>query len=86
MKNKVLVKLYVSDLDTCYDVFIPVNEIIWKIKKMLVKSASDLTGIPLDFNQEYLLINRITGDIYNNNDIVYDTNIRNSTELILLKK
>ena len=86
MKNKVLVKLYVSDLDTCYDVFIPVNEMIWKIKKMLVKSASDLTGIPLDFNQEYLLINRITGDIYNNNDIVYDTNIRNSTELILLKK
>lgn len=86
MKNKVLVKLFVSDLSDCYDVFIPVNEIMWKVKKMLIKSVSDLTAIPLDFNQEYLLINKVTGDIYNNNDIVIDTNIRNSTELMLLKK
>ena len=86
MKNKVLIKLFVSDLSACYDVFIPVNEVIWKIKKMFIKSVSDLTGIPLDINQEYLLINKVTGDIYNNNDIVIDTNIRNSTELMLIKK
>lgn len=86
MKDKVLIKLFVSDLNSCYDVFIPVNEVIWKIKKMLVKSVSDLTGIPLDYNEEYLLINKFTGDIYNNNEIVIDTNIRNATEMMLIKK
>ena len=86
MKNKVLIKLFVSDLSSCYDVFIPVNEVIWKIKKMCIKSVSDLTGIPLDMDKEYLLINKVTGDIYKNNDIVIDTNIRNSTELMLIKK
>ena len=32
MKNKVLVKLYVPELDYSTDIFLPVNEAIWKIK------------------------------------------------------
>ena len=36
MKNKVLIKLIVPEIDSDFDIFIPVNEIIWKIKKMLL--------------------------------------------------
>ena len=32
MENKVLIKLIMFDMDECFDMFIPVNEIIWKIK------------------------------------------------------
>ena len=59
MENKVLIKLIVLELDSCFDVFIPVNEILWKVKKLLIKSVSDLTNIPLDINGDYVLIIKI---------------------------
>ena len=84
MKNKVLVRLYVPEIDFAFDVFIPVNEIIWKVKKLLVKSVSDLTGGILDLESDFTLINKLTSEIYDNNSIVINTNIRNASELILL--
>ena len=36
MNNKVLVKLLVPELNSSFDIFLPVNELIWKIKRMLV--------------------------------------------------
>ena len=86
MKNKVLIKLFVSELDASFDLFIPVNELIWKVKKMIIKSVSDLLSIPLNMDDDYILINKNTGDIYNNNTVVIDTNIRNCTELMIVKK
>ena len=84
MEKKVLIKLLVPELDSTYDAFIPVNEIIWKITKMLTKSVSDLSNTDLGNNKEYLLINKVTTRIYNSNEIVINTDIRNGTELILI--
>ncbi len=86
MENKVLIKLIVLELDSCFDVFIPVNEILWKVKKLLIKSVSDLTNIPLDINGDYVLINKDNSRIYDNNCVVIDTDIRNGSELILISK
>ena len=84
MNNKVLVKVTVLELGISYDVFLPVNELIWKLKKLMIKSISDLVNIPELYQKEFLLLNKITGEIYRNNDVLIDTNIRNATELILL--
>ena len=62
MKNKVLIKLIVPELDTTFDVFVPVNEIMWKI------------------------MNKNTGMCYDNNVILYDTDIRNATEVLFLQR
>lgn len=86
MENKVLIKLIMFDIDEYFDIFIPVNEIIWKIKKLIIKSISDITNISLDINNEYILINKDNSKIYDNNEIVINTDIRNGTELILFKK
>ena len=86
MNNKVLVKLIVPELDSVYDIFIPVNEIIWKVKKLIVKSVSDLSGGILDMNGNYILINKVTSKTYSNNSIIINTDIRNATELILLSE
>ena len=80
---KVLVKLYVPMLGESYDVFIPANEIIWRVKKLLVKSVSDISDTTMDISKEYLLINTETGMIYDNNDVIINTDIRNSTKLTL---
>lgn len=84
MESKVLIKLIVPELDTTFDVFVPVNELIWKITKMLAKSVSDLSDTNFNNNKNYVLINKINTKIYNSNEIVINTDIRNGTELILI--
>ncbi len=83
MNNKVLIRLYAPELDLHFDLFIPVNEFVWKIKKLIVKSISDLSSVPLDLNDQYLLMNKDNGRIYQNNEIILQTDIRNATELML---
>lgn len=86
MKNKVLIRLILPEIDTNFDVFIPVNEIVWKIKKLLLKSIFDITNIPLDVKGECVLLNKDNSRIYDNNEIVINTDIRNGSELILIVK
>ena len=86
MKDKVLVKLDVFGLDETYDVFIPVNELVWKIKAMLAKCVSDLEYLQFNPNDDYLIVNKKTGNIYNNNEIIINTDIRNGSELLLMSR
>lgn len=84
MKNKVLIKLIVPELDTTFDLFIPINEIVWKVKKLIVKSVNDITSGSLPIDQEYILLNKENSNCYDNNQIIIDTDIRNATELVLI--
>ena len=86
MEDKVLIKLDVFGMDETYDVFIPVNEVLWKIKAMLAKCGSDLEYMPFNPNEEYIIINKKTGNVYNNNEIIINTDIRNGTELLLMSR
>ncbi|MBR2840968.1 MAG: hypothetical protein IKF01_03765 [Bacilli bacterium] len=86
MENKVLIKLIVPALDKDFDIFIPVNEVVWKIKKMLIKSVMDITDTNLNVNSYYILINKENGNIYNDNQIIIDTDIRNISELMLIEE
>ena len=82
MNNKVLIKLIVHSLDKSYDLFIPVNETIYKIKKLILESLNDIDTNML--NVSYVLINKINSRVYNNKEIVINTDIRNATELMLV--
>lgn len=84
--NKILINLYVPNLNQHYDLFIPVNEFIWKINKLVVKSISDLSDGKLLMNQNYVIANIETGKIYDNNDIVINTDIRNTSKLALIDR
>lgn len=84
MKNKVLIKLIVPELDATFDIFIPVNELVWKVKKLILKSVSDLDNINISNNLDCILINKDNSKVYNNNEIILETDIRNSSELILI--
>ena len=39
MKNKVLIKVFFPELSTNYDIFIPVNEQVWKVNKLICKGT-----------------------------------------------
>ena len=85
MNNKVLVSIEVPEIGSSYDLFLPVNEQIWKITKLVSKVISDMVGADLSTKDTYIFINKDNGSIYSNNNIIAETDIRNGTELILIK-
>ena len=87
MKNKVMIKAIFPSIDRQYDIKIPVNEVAWKINKLIIKAIYDLNGIAIDIrNDNFLMINKTTGKVYENNIAIIDTDIRNGTEIIFLKE
>lgn len=83
MKNKVLVKIIIPYLMTTYEIFIPVNERIVRVKDLIIKGVYDLSDQKLSLNKTYSLIDPDTGTIYDSRVIVRDTNIINSKKIIL---
>ena len=64
MNNKILIKVIVPELSSSYDVFIPFNEVVWKINKMITKVVFDLQEIKIDIRRaNYMLINKNSGRI-----------------------
>ena len=78
--NKLLVNLYILSLDRNFELFIPVDEKIGNILKLLENSLSEYNL----FTENTVLLNLYNGQIYNNNDIVRRVDIKNGTKLILI--
>ena len=86
MNNKLIIKVIFPSLNKEYDVKIPVNELVWRINKLIVKAVYDMNGIKYDISKvNFLMINKNSGEIYKNNDIIIDTNIRTGTEIVFLR-
>lgn len=83
-ENKVLIKVIVPELDNSYDVFVPINRKIGNIIELLNKSISDMNGDCFEINNKRCLYNRYTGTRYNFNNILYETDIRNDSVLVLI--
>jgi len=83
MKNKILIKLIVPVLMSEYEIFIPVNERITKIKELIINSLKDLSDGEFDTTKKYNLVDPDTGEVYDNKSIIRDLNIINSKKLIL---
>lgn len=84
MKNKVLIRVYVQKIDEEYELYIPVNESIKKILELIVKSVSELSDIQELNDDVHHLIDPDNSTVYNDYQIVRDTNIRNSKKVILV--
>lgn len=78
--NKLLVNLYVLVLDKHFEIFVPVDEKVGNIVKLLDKSLLDM----LPINKKLTLMNLYSGNVYKNNDLVRNTDIQNGTKLILI--
>ncbi len=84
MKNKVLVKLVIPEIDEIYDLYLPLNKQIGSVIELLNRSLKEITRGAFVPNENRHLYNRETGEIYDCNFFLKDTNIRNATTIILL--
>lgn len=84
MENKVLVTILVPSLEKTYDMFIPVNKRIYEVINLIKESLNKLSLGALNINDQYNLYSENTGDIYDINSLIRDTDIRNDTRIIML--
>lgn len=84
MKNKVLVELVVPTIESTFDIYLPINKRIGNIITLLNKTVSELSEGCYEGNEHTSLYNRETSQKYEINALVYNTDIRNGTTLILL--
>lgn len=81
MNNKLLIKVEFVEYNVTFEIFIPANELLWKVAMLIEKSSADLLGVQSS-GKKYTIINKKTNEIYDLNLTVKETNIRNGTELI----
>ena len=79
-ENKVLVSIYIVSLSKNFEIFIPNNEKVGNIAKLLSNTLID----SIDLSRNNVVMNMDSGVIYKNNDIIRATDIRNDTKLVLL--
>lgn len=84
MKNKVLVDLIVPEIDEEYSVYLPINKKIGNIIILLNKAISELTNGDFGLSSTNSLYNKDTCEQYSFDTLLFNTNIRNGTRLILL--
>ena len=83
-KNKILIELEIPLIEKKYDLFIPINKKIGTIKKLIENSLSDLTDNDYEIREDANLYSKDTGEIYDVNKTVKDTDLQNGSRIILL--
>lgn len=84
MKNKLLIELIVPGLEETYDIYIPINKKVGNVVNLLQKSIFELSDGVYVPNSTTFLYNRDTGEKYNIDVIIKDTNIRNGSKIVLM--
>lgn len=83
MKNKILIELYIVEIDESYSVWVPVNEYIGKLIELIVNSVFELADV-ISEKKEYYLINPSNGVVYDNSVLVRDSDIKNAKKVYLI--
>ncbi len=84
MNNKILIELEIPLIEKKYDLFIPINKKIGTIKHLIENALVDLTDnayVPRDDSNFY---SKETGQIFDINKTVRDTELRNGSRIILI--
>lgn len=83
MQYKVLIKLYVPEVEESYEAYIPINKTIYTVSKLLADLIRTHSKEITD-NRSIKLYNRYTGMQYDFTKIVRDTDIRNGSQLVAI--
>ncbi len=83
-KNKILIELEIPLIEKKYDLFIPINKKIGTVKEIIEKSLLELTDNEYEIKEDTNLYSKDTGNIYDVNQTVRDTDLKNGSRIILL--
>lgn len=83
MEYKVLIRLYIPEIEENYEIFIPINKTIGQLTRLLNKLINNISGNIYPIKENIKIYNRRTFEEYDVNKIVRNTDIKNGTELVI---
>ena len=83
-KNKILIELEIPLIEKKYDLFIPINKKVGTIKSLIEDALVELTEDAYKIKESTNLYSKETGAIYDVNQTVRDTDLKNGSRVILL--
>lgn len=83
MDYKMLIKLFLPELEQNFEMYIPVNRTIGQVIELMNKVVNDITLDVYPIKEGLQLMNRRNNTFYEYNELIRNTNIRNGTELVM---
>ena len=84
MEYRVLIRLFVPEIEEEYEMYIPINKFVGEIVRSINQLTNSMSAGVLPIKDEVYLINRHTGVCYSGDMLIRDTDIRNGTELVMI--
>ncbi len=81
MTYKVFCEITFPSLDITLDITVPIDKTVEYVCQMFEKIMKEETANTYQSKDTSILINKVTGTIYDRNVLVADTDIRNGTKL-----
>ncbi len=83
MEYKVLVQLYVPEIEQSFEMYIPVNKSVSQVIFIMNKVINDITLGSYPIKGKLNLYNRRNNNKYSYETVIRDTDIKNGTELVI---
>lgn len=83
MTYKLLIKLFVPEIEENFEFYIPINKHVDEVIEVLNKAVNDISFGVYPIKENVKLINRRTGEVYDKGFYVRNTTIKNGTQLVL---
>ena len=83
-KNKILIELSIPLIEKNYDLFIPINKKVGTVKKLIEEGLLELTDHNYIIKQDSNFDSKETGEIYDVNKTVRETDLKNGSRIILV--
>lgn len=84
MMNKVLVEVVLPAAEMKFDVYIPLDIKVYDARLMIAELLSNLSDGKFKATNDTVLCNANTGDIFDINMFVAETEIKNGSQLMLI--
>ncbi len=84
MNNKIIVEIEIPLIEKKYDIFIPINKKVGTIKTLLEEALVELTDNAYSSSEEFNFYSKETGEIYDVNKTVRDTDLKNGSRIVLI--
>ena len=84
MSNKILIELDIPLIEKNFDLYIPINKKIGTIKRLIEEELVELTDKAYTISDSTNLYSKDTGEIYDVNKNVRDTDLKNGSRIILI--
>ena len=82
--NKILVEVEIPLIEKKYDLFVPINKRVGTIKRLIEEELLELTDHAYIIKEDTNLISKETGQIYDVNLNVRETDLKNGSRVILI--